>query len=76
MGPFAVDIIKMPTELRETQIDQAGKPTLGIGQFMGNETPLSTTISAGDLDICCLILRVCYGKYVLAYPVRQRSAAV
>jgi hypothetical protein len=35
MGPFAVDIIKMPTELREAQIDQAGKPTLGIGQFRG-----------------------------------------
>src|SRR6516225_3334104 len=38
MSRFAVDILKMPTELREAQVDQASEPPLGIGQFMGNET--------------------------------------
>ena len=30
MGRFAVDILKMPTELRKTQIDQTSEPALGI----------------------------------------------
>lgn len=42
MSRLAVDIFKMLTELRETQIDQACEPTLGIGQLVANETPLST----------------------------------
>jgi hypothetical protein len=37
---FAVNIVKVPTQLREAQIDQPGEPTLGIGQFMGDKTPL------------------------------------
>jgi hypothetical protein len=41
MGCFAVIIVKMPTELREAQIDQSGEPALGIGQFMADKTPLT-----------------------------------
>jgi len=42
MGRFAVEIVKVPTEFRKAQIDQASQPSLGVGQFMSNETPLST----------------------------------
>lgn len=41
-GRFAVIIVKMPTELWEAQIDQSGEPALGIGQLMGDKTPLPT----------------------------------
>jgi hypothetical protein len=42
MSRFTGEVIKVPTELRKTQIDQAGESALSIGQLMGNETPLST----------------------------------
>ena len=32
----------MTAELRKAQIDQSGKPALGIGQFMGDKTALPT----------------------------------
>jgi hypothetical protein len=40
MGRFAVVVLKMTTELRETQIDQSCKPALGICQLMADKTPL------------------------------------
>jgi len=53
MARFAVKILKVPTQLRKAQINQAGEPTLGVGEFMGDKTALPVhKLELFDVLVC------------------------